>query len=106
MPNGKYICKIHNWSFRGTGGKGKAEIAFGGEVFTYIYPATKNHEWITIAEVTLKNGIFSIKHILPATEGEAANRTIWNLETNQFHKVNLVCESPNHWGDNKIGTKE
>ena len=27
------------------------------------------------------------------------------METNNFHKVNLVCLSPNHWGDNNVGNK-
>ena len=102
MPEGKYVCMIHNWSFRGTGGRGKAEIAFGGEVFQYEYPATKNHEWVTIAEVTLKDGKFSIEHKLPES---TSSREIYGLETNQFHKVNLICLSPNHWDTNNVGNK-
>lgn len=103
MPEGKYICKIHNWSFRGTGGKGRAEIAFGGNTFQYIYPSTTSKEWVTIAEVTLKDGKFSIDHKLPLS-GET-NKEIYGLDTNQFHKVNLVCLSPNHWGESPIGNK-
>lgn len=103
MPEGKYICKIHNWSFRGTGGRGKAEIAFDGELFQYIYPATKNKEWVTVAEVTLKDGKFTIEHKLPL-ENETA-KEVYGIETNQFHKVNLVCLSPNHWGDSNVGNK-
>jgi hypothetical protein len=30
---------------------------------------------------------------------------VYGLETNQFHKVNLVCLSPNHWEDNSVGNK-
>lgn len=103
MPEGKYICKIHNWNFRNTGGKGRAEIAFGGDVYQYIYPATKQKEWVTIAEVTLKDGKFSIEHhIKPSDE---LSKEVYGLETNQFHKVNLVCLSPNHWGNNNVGNK-
>lgn len=103
MPQGVYTCKVHNWSFRRTGGKGKAEIAIGGEIFQYVYPATKNHEWITIAEVTLKDGKFSIKHVLPVAD--EISKEIYGLQSNEFHKVNLVCLSPNHWGKNNIGNK-
>lgn len=102
MPEGVYTCMIHNWSFRRTGGKGKAEIAFQGELFQYEYPATKNHQWVTVATVTLKNGVFTIEHHLPTT---TSSKNVWGVETNQFHKVNLVCLSPNHWGDNNIGNK-
>ena len=103
MPEGVYTCKIHNWSFRGTGGKGRAEIAFGNEIYEYIYPATKNKEWVTIAKITLKNGQFTIEHILQPTQG--ISKEIYGLETNQFHKVNLVCLSPNHWAENNVGNK-
>ena len=94
MPEGVYTCKIHNWEFRSTGGRGRAEIAFAGEKFEYVYPATKNHEWITIAEVTLKNGIFTIEHKLPH---EQSSKSIYNISTNQFTKVNSIMLSPNHW---------
>ena len=105
MPEGKYICKIHNWNFRKTGGKGKAEIAFNGELHQYIYPATKGKEWVTIAEVTLKDGIFTIKHILEPINSNETVKEIYGLDTNQFHKVNLVCLSPNYWDNNNIGNK-
>jgi len=104
MQEGVYKLFVRQFAARNSKGF-KAEVEFNGELYSYSYNQAVYGD-IHVAEVTLKNGIFSIKHILPATEGEAANRTIWNLETNQFHKVNLVCESPNHWGDNKIGTKE
>jgi hypothetical protein len=105
MPEGVYTCVIHNWSFRGTGGKGKAEIAFGGETYQYIYPATKHHQWVPIAEVTLKDGKFSIEHKIEPIEGFATQKEIYGIETNQFHKVNLVCLSPNHWEGNNVGNK-
>lgn len=100
LPEGVYTCRIHNWSFRKTGGRGKAEIAFEGNIYQYIYPSTKNNEWVTVAEVTLKNGKFSIKHCLPVVND---TKKVWNIDTNKFHKVNLVCKSPNHWSENNIG---
>jgi len=103
MPVGDYVCKIHNWSFRRTGGKGEAEIAIGNKVYQYVYPATKHHEWITVATVSLdKFGNFSIKHHLPETN---ESKEIYGLESENFHKVNLVCYSPNYWGDNNVGHK-
>lgn len=100
MPDGDYICKIHNWEYRNSGGRGKAEIAVGGQLYQYEYPATKNHQWITVATVTLRNGQFSIKHALPET---TSSQNLWGLTTGEFHKVNLVSTTPNHWGDSKIG---
>ena len=104
MPEGVYPCKIHNWDFRGTGGRGKAEIEVNGEVYQYVYPATTDKEWITVAEVTLKNGVFTIDHKLPVgTE----SKEIWGITTNKFTKVNVAMLSPNYWdGQQGIGHKQ
>lgn len=81
----------------------KAEIEFDGEIYSY------NLEHINrearVAEVTLKNGEFTIKHIAKLSDESTTSTEIYNLETNKFHKVNLVCLSPNHWNDNKVGNK-
>jgi hypothetical protein len=63
----------------------------------------KNKDWVTVAEVTLKNGEFTIKHHLPM--GSAA-KTIWNLSTQSFHRVQAVMMSPNHWDDQGVGNKQ
>lgn len=102
MPEGEYICKIHNWDFRNSGGRGEAEIEFGGTIHQYEYPKTKHHEWITVAKVTLKDGQFSIKHNL---DSSTTSREVWGLSTQQFHKVNMVMNSPNHWDDKTTGNK-
>lgn len=101
MKNGVYKLFIVNYN----GGKNKgfkAEIEFGGETFNYEYnnPAMGN---INVAEVTLKDGEFTIKHLIP--ESAVSSKELYGLETNQFHKVNLICLSPNHWGTNNVGNK-
>lgn len=104
MPEGKYICKIHNWSYRKSGGRGKAEIEFGGNIYQYEYPATKNKEWITIAEVTLKNGEFTIEHKLDSGN-KVTSKKVWGLDTYKLHDVTDIMLSPNYWGENKVGNK-
>ncbi len=103
MRDGVYKFWIHNYD----GGKNrgfKAEIEFNNEIYVYEHK-TQVIGNLNVAEVTLKNGVFSIKHLLPATEGEGVNKEIYGLESNNFHKVNLVCLSPNHWGENNVGNK-
>ncbi len=97
------MCKIYNWAYRQSGGRGKAEIAIGNELYQYIYPATSNKEWVDIATVTLKNGKFTIEHHIP--EVGDTEKEIYGLTSKNFHKVNLVCLSPNHWGGNSVGNK-
>ena len=103
MPDGVYTCKVHNWSFRNTGGKGRAEIAFNGKKFEYVYPSTKNHQWVTVAEVTLKNGEFSIEHKLPLAAATPTSQ--WDVSTMSYQKVSTVMLSPNFWDGQTVGNK-
>lgn len=100
MKNGHYKFWVNQFSARNSKGF-KAEIEFNGEIFSYVYdkPVSGN---VQVATVTLKDGEFTIVHSLPET---SVSKDIYGLETNQFHKVNLVCLSPNHWDSNKVGNK-
>lgn len=100
MKNGVYKLWINQFADRGSKGF-RAEIEFNDEIYQYEYNKRVSGN-VGVAEVTLQNGEFTIKHLLPES---TSNREIWALETNQFHKVNLVCLSPNHWGDNQVGNK-
>lgn len=100
LQKGKYEFWVNQYSAKNSKGF-KAEIEVNGEVYTYNYnqPVKGN---VKIADVIFEN-TFEVIHHLPET---SASKNLWNLETNQFHKVNLVCTSPNYWGENNIGTKE
>lgn len=100
MDDGKYRFFIHQYVARSSKGF-KAEIEFNGEIYSYESnkPVSGN---VNVATVTLKDGKFSIEHHLPETN---SSKEIYGLETNNFHKVNLMCLSPNHWGENNVGNK-
>jgi len=100
MKNGTFVFFVNQYSARNSQGF-KAEIEFDGEIYSYEYnkPVSGN---VVVAEVILKDGVFSIKHILPELQ---SSKEIYGLETNKFHKVNLICLSPNHWGENSVGNK-
>jgi len=94
MKDGTYKFFVHQYS--GSAKKGfRAEIEFDGEIFSFDYPhSIRSDQKIQVAEVTLKNGQFSIKQIL---DGASTSKTVWNLKTNEFVPVSVVCYSPNHW---------
>lgn len=104
LKDGLYTFKIHNWLHRPpTQGGFKAEIEFGGKVFQYDHPAPlANKEWITLAVVTLKDGVFTIEHRHPVG---ASGQEQWGLTTEKYVKVNAVTLSPNYWGGNAVGNK-
>lgn len=102
MPDGKYEFAVEHFSGDTNNGF-KVEIEFDGNVFNYYHSNSTRYGSITpVATVTVKNGEMSIQHHLPET---SSSKTIWGVESGQFHKVNLVCLSPNHWGSNQIGNK-
>jgi hypothetical protein len=97
LPEGKYTCSVHNWEARQNPQSGfKAEIEFAGQLFQYDYkPSMKNKEWVTVAEATLKDGVFSIDHKIP-TSSEATSE-VYGIRSKEFHKVTMVMNSPNFW---------
>ena len=103
IKDGAYRFWIVNFD-GGNNNGAKAEIAFGDEVFTYLVDhEIRGNEFI--ATVHVKNG--AIDHIEQSeylVDSNATSTEIYGLETNKFHKVNLVCLSPNHW-DSPIGNK-
>jgi len=101
MQDGVYKLWVNQYSERNSQGF-KAEIEFNGELYTYSYDGMVTWH-VKVAEITLKNGEFSIKHLLPLSS--STSQDIYGLTTKQFHKVNLVCLSPNHWGENNVGNK-
>lgn len=105
MPEGLYVCKVHNWQARNPNTSGfKAEIELNGELYQYEYPTRlERHEWVTVAEVTLKDGKFTIDNKLKPTS--MTSKEIWGVKTNDFTKVSMVTISPNHWGDVGVGNK-
>ena len=103
IMDGAYRFFIVNYD-HGHNSGAKAEIAFGDEVFTFVVDHEIMHN-TDIATVHIKNGM--IDHVDQSeylVDSNVTSKEIYGLETNKFHKVNLVCLSPNHW-DGAFGNK-
>lgn len=98
LKDGIYTFKIHNWQYRTpTKGGFKAELAFNGEVYQFVHEKPlANKEWVTVAKLELKNGVFKILEMM---ECDTTPIEIWNLKTNQFVPVSVVMFSPNYWDE-------
>ena len=101
MKDGAYRLWVNQYNNRNSKGF-KAEIEVEGEthLFEYNQPVNGN---ISVAEVILSQGVFTVKPALQ--EVGVATKEIYGLETNTFHKVNLLCLSPNHWEPSEVGNK-
>ena len=104
LREGDYNFYAHNWRNRTTANGFKSEIhLIGHEVYEYDFTnVLEKFQWIRIATATLKNGVFTIVHHLEPVNG---SKKLYGLDTKKFHPVNLVCTSPNHWGDSNKGHK-
>lgn len=103
MPDGVYAVVVNQYSARNSKGF-KAEIIVGEESYIYTYDKPLRGS-VKVADVYCKNGEFTVKHLLPVTGGENRSMEIYGLDTGAFHRANLVCLSPNHWGENAVGNK-
>lgn len=102
MVNGTYQFFVHQYADRNSQGF-KVEVEVDGEVRTYEYrQRVTQGSRVNVVEITYKNGNFEINDILPST---LSDKDFYGLKTNSFHKVNLVCLSPNHWDGEGVGNK-
>ena len=105
MKPGVYKFWVHQFSNRGGKDGFRAEIECGRQLHQYDYSKElRQSEEVAVAEVTLhEDGTFTIKDLLPTG---TSSREIWNLHTNQFVPVSVVCLSPNYWCEgNGTGNK-
>lgn len=104
MKDGVYKFYVHRFSGSSKNGF-RAEIEFDGQIYSFDYSHPMRHkEKVAVAEVTLKNGQFTIKPLL--SEKNISSRGVWGLNTNQFVPVSVVMYSPNYWDEQKgIGNK-
>lgn len=104
MADGTYQFYVH--CFTNSGGRSgfRAEIEFNGEIYSFNYTTPlRQGQRVDVANVTLKNGQFTIETKLPSN---TSSREVWGVNTNQFVPVSVMCYSPNYWDEqNGIGNK-
>jgi hypothetical protein len=104
MPEGEYLIFVHNYATRSIDYKGlTVEVEYGDELISFNYDKVIPHsENVEICKIVFKKGEFNV---IPIIQSSNQSRELYGLQTNEFHKVNLLCLSPNHWDGNNIGNK-
>lgn len=102
MKDGVYEFFVNQFSGSVKNGF-RAEIEFDGQIYSFDYPhSMRSGENVKVAEVTLNNGKFTIKELIPSS---VSSKEIWGVKTNEFVPVSVICYSPNYWSnvENKVG---
>ena len=83
----------------------QVEVAVPGTILVLEYKGNYRTSNVKVANIIVKNGTYIIKPLLPVIQTTGVSESVWGIDTNQFHPVNLVCLSPNHWGENNSGNR-
>jgi len=105
MKEGNYELFVHQFMKRENTDVGfEAEIDYLGDVKRYTYgkPLSQG-EKVVIAKFkyTHAGGI----EITESLTESNASKTVWNIKTQDFHKVNVFMLSPNYWEGEAVGNK-
>lgn len=107
MLEGQYRLVVNQYRKRETADVGfEAQIDYLGKVYSFArQTAVQQGADVVVAKFTYshRNGVvIDTTASLPVGQ---ATRTVWNLPTQTFHKVNVVMLSPNFWDEKEVGNK-
>jgi len=108
MHDGLYKVYVHNYSKRENIDLGfNVEIECRGSVVQLGQStAVGNDQRILVASIyyTKKDGIVELKNNISESTN-VQSKEVWGIDTNKFHKVSMVLNSPNFWNGQEIGNK-
>lgn len=107
IPNGNIQVIVNNFNKRETCDVGfEIEIEVDGKIYNLTHDLDLSHKkQIVVCEIEKTKDSINIVKIHKDVKFQAKSTEIWGLQTEVFQKVNLVCYSPNYWGENNVGNK-
>lgn len=103
MTEGVYTLFVHQFNQRQKTDVGfEAEIDILGTLHHFSY-ANEVRGIVEVAKLkySKSNGVEIIESLPPSS----ASKNMWGVASQQFHKVSMIMNSPNHWDENTIGNK-
>lgn len=108
MKIGDYIVRVINYSARKLHTKFTIEVEIDNEITLLEFINTNTHNnREDVVNIQYDGQGFKIiaNSCMKLISSNTISKEIWGIETNNFHKVDLICLSPNYWDTNKVGNK-
>lgn len=104
MRDGRYRLYVNQYSKRDSNNIGfEAEVDILGTVHRFSYPkAISTGQNVEVAVFEKKGNDIRVVGNLESTQ---ATKTVWGINTQAFHKVNIMLLSPNQWSGHSVGNK-
>lgn len=104
MKEGEHIVYVNQFSKREKKDVGfEVQFACGSDSETFYHPKDLTGKVEVLRfNYSKRNGVVITKRCI---ESESKPQDMWGLKTQQFHKVKMVMDSPNHWDDQAVGNK-
>lgn len=103
MVTGTYKLFVRQFQKRGTAKPGfDFEIEMDNIVYIFSYPKIVTRD-VMVADIKVHSN--RKIEIVPILKPSMASKEIWGINTQQFHKVKLIMNSPNHWDGERTGNK-
>lgn len=103
MKDGTYEVFVHNFCQRESVDTGfVVQVSLFGEILELQGPPLADRGRVKVATLKVKGGNLELEAHLP---GSKASKEVWGLQTEKLHEVRFICNSPNYWGENKVGNK-
>ncbi len=105
LKDGIYTIGVHQFRQRESEDVGfSLEVEFGGVIQQFSYQKIARG-LIHCLTLTVKNGALVKTEVAPGLVGGTASQEKWGVMTESLVPVAAVLNSPNHWGDSKVGAK-
>lgn len=103
LKKGVYKLYVNQFNKRNFSNPGfVVEIEVLGVVRTYSYEKVVERNVVVATFECDGKGNVKVTDVLPSSE---ASVKCWGIDTNAFHKVQVMTLSPNFWNDEQIGNK-
>jgi hypothetical protein len=105
LIEGRYKVFVRNFSGTNRNESGfDFEMEFGGVIHNMAYkqPVLNKQDVVCVElDYSHANGVSIVKSL----DFDTTSKVIWGLNTENFIKVNMIMNSPNHWDGNETGNK-